>query len=284
LQYLPLIKERKRKFRVIEGGKSSLPGKTNEFGKFVIIIFFLITQYTFARSDFFLIREISVVGVKYIPVEKIVEEANILEKNIWKLIFDWSGKKSSENIKKMPWVRDVKVRYELPDRIVINIQERSPKAVVKTGEKYYYIDDEGVVVSPISDFEGMDLPLIRSLDESTIVLGEKLNIKNLDRLLSCLEIYEAEFLEEFPEVSFNEKGDFLLYSNDNIEFRMGGFEGLSEKLTLVSSILNMVREKKLDVKFVDMRYENYVLKLKNPPAKDKKNKDISSNLTVSEEE
>jgi len=156
--------------------------------------------------------------------------------------------------------------------------------VVKTGEKYYYIDDEGVVVSPISDFEGMDLPLIRSLDESTIVLGEKLNIKNLDRLLSCLEIYEAEFLEEFPEVSFNEKGDFLLYSNDNIEFRMGGFEGLSEKLTLVSSILNMVREKKLDVKFVDMRYENYVLKLKNPPAKDKKNKDISSNLTVSEEE
>ena len=272
----------KRKFYVIEGRKPPVKKKVSELRKIIIILLLIFTQYTFCKSDFFLIREISVRGVNYIPVEKIVSEADIVEKNIWKIIFSSTTSGVADRIEAMPWVREVKLRFELPDRIIIYVQERTPMAVVKTGEKYYYIDDEGVIVSPISSLEGLGLPLIRSLDESEIVLGQKLNISHLDKLLHCLEFYDGEILEEFPSVEFNKEGKLSLYSTDNIEFKMGDSEGLAEKLSLAPSVLEMIREKKLEVRFVDMRYKNYVLKLKNGPKEDKgKN---NSEVSLSEEE
>ncbi|OQA13305.1 MAG: cell division protein FtsQ [bacterium ADurb.Bin363] len=279
-----IIGQEKRKFRVIEGGKVSSVEKEDSYRKFIIIIILFITQFVFCKSDLFLIREIAVLGNKYIPVEKIVEQSGVVRKNIWYIIFDIGDTGESKiisRLKSIPWISDVELQFELPDRIIINIKERVPIAMVKSGDKSFYIDEEGIIVSNVEILERWDFPLIRGLDERTNLPGNKLKINNLDLLLSCLKSYDSMMRENFPEIEIDESGNIILYSQYKIKFNIGSEkDDLENKLSLIPSILQTLKDKHLDVNFVDMRYKRFVLKLNKPV----KNNNISSNLDVHKEE
>jgi cell division protein FtsQ len=229
------------------------------------------TQFIFARSDFFLIKEIAVVGAKYIPVEQIVEHSNIVKQNIWNVIFDVGNTGSStviSRLKTIPWIRNISLQYELPDRIILNVIERKPIAIIKTGDKSFYIDEEGIIVSTVDMLEKWNFPLIRGLDESKNFLGKKLELSNLSNLLICLKSYDAALVDDFPEVEINKEGDIILYSKNNIKFNLGSNKkDLVGKLSLLPSILQSVTSRNLHIDFVDMRYKRFVLKLQEPPKK-----------------
>ena len=263
----------RRKFRIIEGGKISSHKKGDTFRIFLIIIILCINQFIFCTSDFFLIREIAVTGSKYIPVEKIVENSQVVKQNIWYIIFDVGSAGSSHvagRLKDIPWISNISLQFELPDRIIINIKERQPIAIVKTADSSFYIDEEGIVVSTVDTLNNWNFPVIRGLDKD-IFLGKKLVVNNLDTLILCLKSYDSIIVENFPEVEVDPKGDIMLYSRNNIKFNLGGDKKeIPEKLSLLPSISQSISDKGLAIESVDMRYKRFVLKLQGPPKKDDK--------------
>jgi cell division protein FtsQ len=263
----------RRKFRIIEGGKVPSQKKGDTFRIFLIIIILCINQFIFCNSDFFLIREIAVTGSRYIPVEKIVENSQVVKQNIWYIIFDINSAGSSHvtgRLKHIPWISDVSLQFELPDRIIINIKERQPIAIVKTADSSFYIDDEGIIVSNLDTLNNWNFPVIRELDKD-IFPGKKLVINNLESLILCLKSYDSTTVENFPEVCVDEKGDIILYSRNNIKFNLGGDKKeIPEKLSLLPSISQTITDKGLAIESVDMRYKRFVLKLQAPPKKNDK--------------
>lgn len=257
--------KRKRKFRVINGGK--LPGKKKSVSirKFLIIIIIFITQYIFLKSDFFLIREIAVTGTKYIPVEQIVEKAEIVNQNIWTLIVNNGMFRIEKKIKTISWIKNVDIRFELPDRMVIDIKERIPLGVIKKENKKFYIDEDGIIFPSVEYLAKEDFPVIKSIEETKILPGNKLKYNNMDKLLKCLKSYNSTLIKEFPEIEIGENKEIILYSKDNIPFKIDPEEDLDKKLSLLPSILTRVKEENLDVKYIDMRYKKYVIKLKGKP-------------------
>ena len=67
-----------------------------------------------------------------------------------------------KKVAKHPWVRRVLVRREFPRRVVIEIEERTPKAIVAMG-KLYYVDSDGVVFKEVGAGESVQFPLLTGL-------------------------------------------------------------------------------------------------------------------------
>jgi cell division protein FtsQ len=111
------------------------------------------------ESPYFSVREIQVRGAENFGGNEIIAMAGLKHgMNIWRIEAATIEKK----VAKHPWVRRVLVRREFPRRVVIEIEERTPKAIVATG-KLYYVDSEGVVFKEVGSGESVKFPLLTGL-------------------------------------------------------------------------------------------------------------------------
>jgi len=64
-----------------------------------------------------------------------------------------------------PWIRRARVRRVLPRRLVVDVTERRPAAIVAL-DRFYYVDRRGVVFAALGDDDPLDLPLITGLADA----------------------------------------------------------------------------------------------------------------------
>ena len=111
------------------------------------------------ESPYFSVREIQVRGGEKFGGNEIVTMAGLKHgMNMWRIEPATIEKK----VAKHPWVRRVLVRREFPRRVVIEIEERTPKAIVAMG-KLYYVDSDGVVFKEVGVGESVQFPLLTGL-------------------------------------------------------------------------------------------------------------------------
>jgi cell division septal protein FtsQ len=111
------------------------------------------------ESPYFSVREIQVRGGEKFGGDEIVTMAGLKHgMNMWRIEPATIEKK----VAKHPWVRRVIVRREFPRRVVIEIEERTPKAIVAMG-KLYYVDSDGVVFKEVGAGESVQFPLLTGL-------------------------------------------------------------------------------------------------------------------------
>lgn len=68
-----------------------------------------------------------------------------------------------DELKKLPWVKDIEIRRILPNHLVIEIKERTPIAVYKHNNKFNPIDSDGNVIE-ITLNKPSGLPIITGID------------------------------------------------------------------------------------------------------------------------
>jgi cell division septal protein FtsQ len=111
------------------------------------------------ESSYFSVSEIQVRGGEKFGGNEIVTLAGLKHgMNIWHI----EPATIERKVAKHPWVRRVLVRREFPRRVVIEIEERTPKAIVAMG-KLYYVDSEGVVFKEVAAGESVEFPLLTGL-------------------------------------------------------------------------------------------------------------------------
>jgi cell division septal protein FtsQ len=111
------------------------------------------------ESPYFSVREIQVRGAEKFGGNEIVTMAGLKHgMNMWRVEPATIEKK----VAKHPWVRRVLVRREFPRRVVIEIEERTPKGIVAMG-KLYYVDSDGVVFKEVGVGESVQFPLLTGL-------------------------------------------------------------------------------------------------------------------------
>lgn len=67
-----------------------------------------------------------------------------------------------ERIKTLPSIKTASVRLDSPGRIVAEIKEREPIALLRCGESTWLIDDEGILFAKAPD-ENLPLPIVSGL-------------------------------------------------------------------------------------------------------------------------
>lgn len=118
-----------------------------------IIMFSTLVTLCF-KLPFFNITRIEIIGNVNVPNAKINEQVNAhLNSNI----FYASFLDSKEQIIKNPYTLDVTIKKVLPNKIVIQMEERVAVFYGKVNDTYYIIDNEGVLLEKRSNIKDMNI-------------------------------------------------------------------------------------------------------------------------------
>lgn len=129
----------------------------------------------------FQVKKVEVVGADRIDRLKVYDIA-LAQKDRSMAALDLEGVRG--DLMKYGWIKDARVSRRLPDTLVVDIVERTPAAIWQHSGRLSLIDENGVVLEPVTIATMPDLPL---------VIGPKANQRSqdLDRLLA-----EASSLKE----------------------------------------------------------------------------------------
>ena len=109
-----------------------------------------------------------VLSVRCIEINGLARATSLELRQLAKLqegqnIFSIDLDKVTRDLEFHPWVKRAYVSRQVPDRIVIEIVEHQPVALVHL-ENLYLVDDEGEVFKRLQVGESIDLPVITGLD------------------------------------------------------------------------------------------------------------------------
>jgi len=161
----------------------------------------------FFENSYFFVREIQVRGGEKVGGDEIVAMAGLRQgMNIWKIEPGGIEKK----VAKHPWVRRVLVRRDFPRRIVIEVEERTPKAIVALGQ-LYYVDADGVVFKEVGAGENVNFPLLTGLRPEQLAKANPAlrgKIQDAVRLADLM----AKDAHTLSEIHFDESDRLVVYT------------------------------------------------------------------------
>jgi cell division septal protein FtsQ len=208
------------------------------------------SRFVFDNS-YFSVREILVRGGEKVGGSEIVAMAGLKQgMNIWKVDPTVIEKK----VAKHPWVRRVLVRREFPRRIVIEVEERVPRAIVAM-RSLYYVDDDGMVFKEVGAGENVKFPMLTGLRAEELTT---LNPKTRGRIRDALRLTElmAKDAHTLSEIHFDGLDRLVVYTTAYpvaLHLGSGDWGGKLQRLDRVLSLWkgNEERLAALDASFSD---------------------------------
>jgi len=225
-------------------------------------------QYYLRSSDYFLVREVSAVGIaddRYVQmIRDELKGANIFKVEVIEL--------AQRIRRKFPTFYDVRVRRILPSELRIVAEERVPVAVVYKGHNYLF-DVEGVALATVASPEAVGLPLVEGVAGRLpkIRTGFRYGFSNLRkalRLAAAIEGQGKHLVRLMPagdqrvsRIVVGSNGQLSLYLGTDLEVKVRD-RRFDEQLDLLPAILRNLGSDIGMVAYLDLRPREPVVRMK----------------------
>src|ERR1700730_5329786 len=111
-----------------------------------------------------------------------------------------------KEIESIPWVEEATVERTLPDRIRVDLVERTPVAFLRTGNELQLVDASGVLLErPLE--AGFHFPVVSGFDETTALADRKVRMALFVDFMKEIELAHAGAGEQVSEVDFSDPQD-----------------------------------------------------------------------------
>lgn len=198
-----------------------------------------------------------VLSSSYFQLEKTIVKG--CEKTTEQDVLSLSGLRSSHNIlavslegiarkiRTNPWIEDVSVVREFPDRLIIEIRERKPIALVKKEDSLFFMDGDGFLFKKLEG-ESVNLPVVTGCSEN----GKE------DRTLIRKSIELIDFLSassSFPqirnvsEIHTDDAVGFSIFLDSGLCLHLG-FGDYENKLKRLKPVMADLARRNLDQGFL----------------------------------
>jgi cell division protein FtsQ len=198
---------------------------------------------------------IEISGVHNASRKEVVDVCNDIGRNVFSLRLDERQMKLEE----IPWVESATVMRLLPDRLLVNITERTPVAFVQIGAKIHLIDASGVVLGPPASRQTRySFPVIHGITETEPLSTRAAVMKIYNRLVSDLG---ANNVSQLSEVDLSDGEDVKATVNDaggTVLIHLGAADFL-ERYKLFAAHIGEWRRQFQKVQSVDLRYEGQIV-------------------------
>ena len=192
-------------------------------------------------SPIFNIKEVEVIGNSKISSETIISLSGItIDQNM----FSFRTSNVRESIKNNAYIDTVEIHRDLPDKISLVVTERKTTYMIKFGNAYAYINNQGYILE-ITDKEEA-VPIItgyETLDEN-IQEGNRLNTEDLEKLNDVLKIMEAasssgnNLKNLITKIDISDKSNYILdLKTQKKQIYFGDATNLSTKMLWIDQIL-----------------------------------------------
>lgn len=160
---------------------------TVSFGIIVIGAFSLVLimgYHQLTHATYFEVKEIVLKGLNK-TLEQDVVRLTGLDKpaNIFALRLGEMG----EELKRHPWVKDVSLKRQMPETIIVEIVEHRPVALLDIGE-IYYLDDTGKPFKKLGAGKENGLPVVTGFTRLDLIGRPDLIQREMETVLDLLNI------------------------------------------------------------------------------------------------
>jgi cell division protein FtsQ len=167
-----------------------------------------------------------------------------------------------------PWVKEVHIRKILPDTLWVQIQERTPVAVLESKGQLHWIDGAGVVLGPAipKDNASKPLPHITGIALDSLLRHDPEQLRRLQTGLALMTLIQNPQDPDASHVSLGEplildmshgQRDPRLYLEGyTVRFGEGAYEAKWKSFTAIQPDL---RSRELAPEEIDLRFTDQVI-------------------------
>ena len=223
------------------------------FQLLLLFFFLLVSHWVYVRllgDPCFRVREVEVEGGQKIPKETLLSLTVI---DGMPNLFSVKLKEVVRRLESHPWIEQVRVRKVFPHKILIQIEEKKPMAIIQL-EELYYIDTKGEIFSPVGDRDEYNYPYLTGLTRRVLEKDPVEAKRLITKALEILRIAGQEKLPPLEEVSeiHMEKvyGIDCITKAEGVEVKMG-WDDFGEKLQRLSLIWADLRKRGFSAASID---------------------------------
>lgn len=214
----------------------------------------------------FQIQTITVTGNDALSTDKVISLSGLVQgDNLF-----WCGAgEAKKQLRHNPFVEQVSIGRALPNEIIIQVKERKSVGYIMSVDGYVQVDAEGRLLAIQQSLGNYRLPVISGVGLNELPeLGGIIQNKKLKQALEILQSCDAALLDNIAELNVGQEYYILMYTNQQLEVRLGGLENMEQRLKDLNKILTEVVGVKYasnQILYIDMRYENSaaVIKLRD---------------------
>ncbi len=203
------------------------------------VLVLILVYVVVVNLPYFTLQRVNVSGTTHLSTPEVMEAAEIAP-GVSLLTLDISD--LARKLGKHPWIRSASVYRRFPGTLLVEIQERQPKAILAAG-KLYYVDEEGEFFSRRTPGDGLALPLFTGVTDEHLA-SRRAEVRELVRSgLALLALMEKSGSDPKPEALSEVRIDLhdgftlitranrvIVYGKDNIEGKLKRYNRLREHL------------------------------------------------------
>ncbi len=208
---------------------------------------------TIMHADMFVISGVDVKGANQLREQDLKDIAAVFTgQNIFRVDINAATRKAAAN----PWVKESRIYRKLPNRITMVFTERVPFAVLDTGTARYLTDDEGVVIERLAKDRVQEWPLpVIAIRGYQARPGEQVSAAGLAEARQLIGEIASRGGWRLADVTVRaDSPDSLSVVYADHEFKIGSGR-YSEKLRRLAEVMADVKQRGLEVAYVDLRPE-----------------------------
>jgi cell division protein FtsQ len=174
-----------------------------------------------------------------------------------------------KQLEQIPWVESATVMRLWPNRLAIEVRERTPVAFARIGSKISLIDVSGALLGVPAHRQKYSFPVIEGITETESLSSRAAAMKIYSRLVRELDSGGLHYSQDLSEVDLSDPEDVKVTANGSgaaILIHLGNSEFLDRYKLYVTHIAEWRRQFQ-NLQSVDLRYEGQIIV--NPDVKHK---------------
>lgn len=207
----------------------------------VLIIALVIAFYLFCNSSFFETDSVEWTSLNYLRSHQLDAFLEFSPVNVWRL----DSRELVEILREHPWILTARVHWRWPNRLVIDVQERTPVAQLPSSAGWLLLDKEGKLLPPPEGVFIHSLPIVTDLDPTSTE-----QLVATARLMSIVPESLKDYISEWNV----ENRAFI--SRTGTAILMGPLVDMEQKFVLLEKILEDLTLRGEEAARIDLRITN----------------------------
>ena len=203
--------------------------------------------------------QIDIVGLHNVTRSQVME---VLGADIGRNIFFVPLDDRKKQLEEIPWVESATVMRLLPNRLKIQVVERTPAAFAQIGSKIALIDLHGVAMDPPpGTIRKYSFPVIVGMAEAEPLSTRAARMKIYGDLVRDLDSGGARYSQDLSEVDLSDPEDVKVTANDpngEVLIHLGSANYLERYKIYVAHVQEW-RQQFQKLRSVDLRYDRQVI-------------------------
>jgi cell division protein FtsQ len=214
-------------------------------GIFAVTCLFIYGYCSVISASYFGIRETSVRGCRELTEKDVLHLASIgPSQNILAV----NTEAITARIRTNPWIKEVYVGRELPERLVIQVQERTAAALLKKDNSFYLMDPDGVPFKKLENGDESDLPALTGCYREGS-LNPHLLAKSLELLRFLSASKDFPGIRSIAEIHVEEVFGFSIFTDNNLCLRLG-YDNYESKIKRLVPVMADLEKRNIPLKYL----------------------------------